>query len=61
MSIMLAIRRLILAKRAPARPVLDDPIEQGFFKANVVAHFFAFNPFMTKDLRSLGQKFLIEG
>jgi hypothetical protein len=52
---------LMLPQGAPTGPVLDDPIEQGLFKANVVSHFFAFDPFMTENFRPLGQKFLIEG
>ncbi len=51
----------ILTQCAQASPVLDDPVEQGFFKADVVPDLLAFNPLMPKNLGSLGQKFLIEG
>ena len=48
-------------KRAPAGPMLDDPVEQRLFKADIVSHFFALNPLMTEDFCPFGQKFLIEG
>ena len=51
---------LMLTQCAPRRPVLDDPIEQGFFEADVMSYLFAFDPFMAKNFRTLGQKFLIE-
>jgi hypothetical protein len=35
---------------APSRSVFHNPINQGTFKADVVASFLAFNPFVTKDL-----------
>ena len=59
--ISITIGGLMLPQRAPASPVFNDPIEQGLFKANVVSHFFAFNPFVPQNFRPLGQKFLIEG
>jgi len=57
----IAIGGLVLAQGAPCCPVLDDPIEQGFFKANIMSCFFALNPLMTENFRALGEEFLIEG
>jgi len=59
--IVIAAGWLVLPECTPAGPMLDDPIEEGFFEADIMSHFFAFDPFMTKNLRSLGEEFLIEG
>jgi hypothetical protein len=60
MAVIIAAGRLVLAQRAPTGPVLDDPVEQGFFKTDVMSHFFALNPFMAENFCPFGQKFLIE-
>ncbi len=40
--------------------MLEVPADQGFFKAYVMSCLLAFNPFMAKNFRPLGQKFLIQ-
>jgi len=60
MVITITIGRLMLAQRAPCGPVLDDPIQQRFLKANIVSRFFALDPFMAQNLRAFGEKLLIE-
>ena len=40
--------------------MLDNPVEQGFFKANVVAGLFALDPFMAQNFFTLGEEFLVE-
>ncbi len=37
-----------------------DPIEQGAFEADIVAQAFGFNPFVTEDLLSFGEKLLVK-
>jgi len=59
-AITVAIGGLMLAQRAPCGPVLHDPIQQRLFKAYIVSRFFAFNPFMAKNLRPLSEKLLIK-
>ena len=44
----------------PDRAVFDDPIDQGAFKADVVASFLALDPFMPQDLVAFSQELLIE-
>src|SRR5262249_20835483 len=44
----------------PGGPVFYDPVEQGLFKADVMAGLLALDPFMAKDLFALGEKFLVE-
>ena len=51
---------LVLSQGAPAGTVFDNPVKQGLFEANVMSHFFTFDPFMTKNLGSFGQKLLIK-
>ena len=64
-TVMAVVIRLgiafVLTQSAPASPVLDDPVKQGFFKADIVAYLLAFNPLMSQNLGPLGQKFLIQG
>src|SRR5712671_2549141 len=45
--------RLVLTQGTPAGAVLDDPVKKGLFKADIVALFFAFNPFMAQDFFTL--------
>ncbi len=59
--IVIDIGRLVLAESPPASPVFNNPVEESFFKADVMTHFFAFDPFMAQNFCPLGQKFLIEG
>jgi hypothetical protein len=40
--------------------MFHDPIEQGFFKADVFASFFAFDPLMLQDFLTLGDELLVE-
>ena len=40
--------------------MLDDPVEQGLFETNVVARFFALNPFVPQDFFALGKELLVE-
>ena len=61
MAAIIDIGGPMLAERPPTGTVLDDPVEQRLFKANVMARFFALNPFMTENFGPFGQKFLIEG
>ena len=49
-----------LAALAPFSTVLDDPIGEGFFKANIVAHLFGFNPLVLEDFVPLCLKFSVE-
>ena len=60
-AVMVTVSRLILAQGTPAGAVFDDPIKERLLKSDVVAGLFALDPLMTENLRSLGQKFLIEG
>ena len=60
MAIIAARGRLVLAQRAPAGPVFDDPVEKSFLKTNVVTHLFAFDPFMAQDLGTFSKEFLIK-
>lgn len=60
MAVMITTVGLMLSQCAPARPMLDNPVEQGLLKTDIMSHFFALNPLMTENLRPLGQKFLIE-
>jgi hypothetical protein len=41
--------------------MLDDPIGQGTFKANVAPGLFRFNPFMPQDFIPLRLEFAVEG
>src|SRR5258707_121873 len=50
-----------LALLIPSRAVLNNPVHQGTVKADVEAGFLAFDPFVSEDLRSFGQEFLIQG
>ena len=40
--------------------MFKDPVEQSFFKADVMAGLFAFEPFVTEDLFALGDKLLVK-
>ena len=44
----------------PAGAVVEGPVNQGSFEADIVAGFFALKPFMTMDLVALCQEFLIQ-
>ena len=59
--IMVVVCGLVLPQGTPAGAMLDDPVEQGLLKADIVSHLFALNPFVTKDFSPFGQKLLIEG
>jgi hypothetical protein len=50
-----------LALLIPSRSIPNNPVHQGTLKADVDASFFAFDPFVSQDLRSFGQEFLIQG
>lgn len=44
----------------PAGAVVESPVNQGSFEADIMASFFAFEPFVTMNLVALGQEFLIK-
>ena len=44
----------------PASAVVEGPVNQGSFEADIVAGFFALEPFMAMDLIALCQEFLIK-
>jgi hypothetical protein len=48
-----------LALFMPSGAVLNNPVHQRMLKADIVPSFFAFDPFVSQDLRSFGQEFLI--
>jgi hypothetical protein len=50
-----------LALFMPSGAVLNNPVHQRMLKADIVASFFAFDPFVSKDFSSFGQEFLIQG
>jgi hypothetical protein len=50
-----------LALPIPRGAVLNNPVHQCTLKANIVPGFFTFDPFVSKDLTSFGQEFLIQG
>src|SRR5262249_11422573 len=52
--------RLLSSSLSPIGAMFHDPIEQGSFKADVFAGFFAFDPFMLQNLRALGEELLVE-
>ncbi len=45
---------------SPMGAMLHDPIEQGLFKTNIFAGFFALNPLVLQNLCALGEEFLVE-
>lgn len=45
---------------APAIAVIADPVQQRMFKSHVMTGLFRLKPFVTKDLFTFGQEFLIE-
>jgi len=49
-----------LAGFAPLGTVLDNPIRQGAFKADIPTGFFGFDPFMFEDLFAFRLEFPIE-
>jgi hypothetical protein len=53
-------RVLLVALGAPRGAVLDDPVEQGLFKSNILPGLFALDPFVTEDLFALGEELLIQ-
>ena len=40
--------------------MLDDPIQQSFFKTDIVSRLLAFDPFVAQDLFPLCEEFLVE-
>ena len=40
--------------------MLHDPVEQRFFKADVVAGFLALDPFVPEDFFALGEELFVE-
>ena len=40
--------------------MFDDPVEEGFFKADIVTRLLALNPFVPEDFLPLGEEFFIE-
>lgn len=40
--------------------MLHDPVKQSLLKANIVACFLTFDPFVTKDLFALGEELFVE-
>src|ERR1700746_2947687 len=52
--------RLLHSFLSPVRAMFDNPIEQSLFKADVLAGFFAFDPFVLKNLFPLGKEFFVE-
>ena len=51
----------ILPQATPAGAMLDDPVEEGLFKADIVAGLLAFDPFVTENFLPLRQELLVEG
>src|SRR2546423_513903 len=45
---------------SPAGPIFHDPIAERFFKADVSAGFFAFDPFVLQNFFPLGKELLVE-
>lgn len=41
----------------PRRTVADDPVQECFFKSDVVTRFFALQPFVAEDFFTFGGKF----
>jgi len=52
------VRRLTL--KAPARPVFHNPIQKGFFKADILPKFLTLDPLVLQNFFPLGQKFAIQ-
>jgi len=40
--------------------MFHDPVEEGLFKANIMAGFLAFDPFVAQDLFPFSEEFLVE-
>ena len=49
-----------MASFAPFRPVLDDPISQGLFEANVPPRLFGFQPLMAEYFIQFGLELLVK-
>ena len=49
-----------LARFAPRGAMLDDPIRQRLFKADVLSGLFRFNPFVLQNFLALGLKLTVE-
>ena len=58
-SLMLQMLQLS-ARRAPAFPVLANPVEQRALKADVVSEPLGFQPFVFQNLLPLREEFLVE-
>src|SRR6202035_1766182 len=52
--------RLLSSSLSPVGAMFHDPIQQGSLKADVLAGFFAFDPFVLQNLRALGEELLVE-
>jgi hypothetical protein len=44
----------------PTGSILQNPIEQSFFKADIAADLLAFDPFVAQDFIPFGEEFFIE-
>ena len=52
--------RLLFSSLSPVGAMFHDPIQQGFFKADISSGFFAFDPLMSQNLGTLGEKLLVQ-
>src|SRR5207248_2551950 len=52
--------RLLYSSVSPVGAMFHDPIEQGFFKADIFSGLFALNPFVLQDFFALGQELFVE-
>jgi hypothetical protein len=52
--------RLSLSAFAPCGPMLYDPVEKCFLKADIVTGLLAFDPFVAENFFALGQELLIK-
>jgi hypothetical protein len=59
--VVVVLGGLVLSQGTPAGAMLDDPVEERLFEADVMAHFLALDPLVTENFGPLGQKLLIQG